>query len=36
MAIDFKIRNEKVQYDIKGKAVKIKTHKYQYLTGKEI
>ena len=41
MAIDDKIRDEKLQYGIKKEAAKIsalplgKTNKYEYLTGKE-
>ena len=42
MIIDDKIRDAKLQYDIKRKAAKItalssgKIDKYEYLTGKEI
>ena len=42
MAIDNKIRNEKLQYDINRKTAKIsplsssKTDKYKYLTGQQI
>ena len=42
MTIDSQIRNEKRQYDINGKAVKIsalssgKIDKYEDLTGQEI
>ena len=42
MTIDDKIRNEKLQYDIKRVAAKIsvlssgKIDKYEYLTGEEI
>ena len=42
MAIDDKIRNEKLHYDIKREAAKIsalssgKIDKYEYLTGQEI
>ena len=42
MIIEDKIRDEKLQYDIKREAAKIsalssdKTNKYKYLTGKEI
>ena len=42
MAIDGKIRDEKLQYDINREAVKIsalssgKIDKYEYLTGEEI
>ena len=42
MTIDYKIRDEKLQYDINGKASIIptfssgKTYKYEYLTGEEI
>ena len=42
MAIDDKIRYEKLQYDIKREAAKVsplssgKIEKYEYLTGKEI
>ena len=41
MTIDDKIKDEKMQYDIKRKAAKIltlssgKTDKYEYLEGKE-
>ena len=41
MAIDDKIRDEKLQYDINREAAKIsallsgKTDKYEYLTGKK-
>ena len=41
MATDDKIRDEKLQYDINRKAVKIsalslgKMHKYKYLTGEQ-
>ena len=42
MAIDGKIRDEKLQYDIKREAAKVsalmsgKIYKYEYLTGEEI
>ena len=42
MAIDEKIRDEKLQYDINREAAKIlalssgKIDKYEYLTGEEI
>ena len=42
MAIDDKIRDEKLQYDIKREAAKVsaltsgKIYKYEYLTGEEI
>ena len=42
MTIDYKIRDEKLQYDIDGKASVIPTfssgkiYKYEYLTGEEI
>ena len=42
MAIDDKIKDEKIQYDIKREATKIsalssgKTDTYEYLTGKEV
>ena len=42
MTIDDKIKDEKLQYDIKGEAAKIsalssdKIDKYEYLTGEEI
>ena len=42
MAIDDKIRNEKLQYDINREAAKISAlssgrfDKYEYLTGEEI
>ena len=42
MTIDYKIRYEKLQYDIDGKASIIptfpsgKTYKYEHLTGEEI
>ena len=42
MAIDYKIRDEKLQYDINREAARIsalscgKTDIYQYLTGEEI
>ena len=42
MAIDGKIRDEKLQYDIKREAAKVsaltsgKVYKYEYLTGEEI
>ena len=42
MTIDYKIRDEKLQYDINGNASIIptfssgKTYKYEYLTGEEI
>ena len=42
MAIDDKIRDEKLQYDINREAAKIsalsprKFEKYEYLTGEEI
>ena len=42
MAIDHKIRNEKLQYDLNREAAKIsalssgKIHKYEYLTGEDI
>ena len=42
MKIDDKIRSEKLQYNINGKAIKTsalssgKTDKYEYLTGEEI
>ena len=42
MAIDDKIKDEKIQYDIKREATKIsalssgKIDKYEYLTGEEV
>ena len=42
MAIDDKIKDEKIQYDIKREATKIsalssgKIDTYEYLTGKEV
>ena len=42
MTINDQIRDEKIQYDINGKATKIsalssgKIHKYEYLTGEDI
>ena len=42
MAINYQIRDEKLQYDINREAAKIpalssgKIHKYQYLTGEDI
>ena len=42
MKIDDKIRSEKLQYNINGKAIKTsalssgKTDKYEYLTGEEM
>ena len=42
MTINDQIRDEKVQYDINGKATKIsalssgKIHEYEYLTGEDI
>ena len=42
MAIDYQIRNEKLQYDLNREAAKIsalssgKIHKYEYLTGEDI
>ena len=42
MTINNQIRDEKLQYDINREAAKIsalssgKTHKYEYLTGKNI
>ena len=39
MAIDYEIRDEKLQYDINREAAKIsglKVGKYEYLTGEEI
>ena len=42
MTIDGKIRDKKLQYDIKRKAAKVSAlssreiDKYEYLTGKEI
>ena len=42
MTINDQIRDEKLQYDINREAAKIsalssgKTHKYEYLTGKDI
>ena len=42
MTINDKIRDEKIQYDIKREAAKMsalssgKIHKYEYLTGKDI
>ena len=42
MAINYQIRDEKLQYDINREAAKIpalssgKIHKYQYRTGEDI
>ena len=42
MAIDDKIRNEKLQHDINREAAKVpalssgKVNKYEYLTGEEV